>query len=123
MDNTVDTTTGTILFKADFPNRDKSLWPGQFVNVSLLLTFQKNAVIVPSQAVQTGQQGSYVFVVRPDMTVDVRAISPGRVVDGETVVEKGLQVGERVVTDGQLRLYPNAQVNVKTGESVPKPAS
>jgi membrane fusion protein, multidrug efflux system len=123
IDNTVDTTTGTILFKADFPNGDKSLWPGQFVNVSLLLAFQKDAVIVPSQAIQTGQQGSYVFVVRPDMTVEVRTISSGRIVDGETVVEKGLQVGEKVVTDGQLRLYPNARVDVKNGESAPKPAS
>ena len=123
IDNAVDTTTGTILLKAAFPNQDKALWPGQFVDVTLLLTFQKDAVVVPTQAIQTGQQGQYVFVVKPDLTVENRSVNTGRTVDGETVVEKGLQSGERVVTDGQLRLFPGARVEIKNAESAQGPVS
>ena len=110
INNTVDGSTGTILLKATFPNPDKALWPGQFVNVILRLATSRSAVVVPSQAVQRGQQGEYVFVVKADMTVESRAIQLGQGIDGETVVRKGLEAGERVVTDGQLRLFPGAKV-------------
>jgi membrane fusion protein, multidrug efflux system len=110
INNTVDGSTGTILLKATFSNPDKALWPGQFVNVTLRLATSRSAVVVPSQAVQRGQQGDYVFVVKADMTVESRAIQLGQGIDGETVVRKGLKAGERVVTDGQLRLFPGAKV-------------
>jgi len=116
MDNAVDTTTGTILLKATFTNQDKALWPGQFVNVALTLTEQRDAIVVPSQAVQTGQQGQYVFVVRPDLTVESRSVAVDRTVGQEAVVGKGLAPGERVVTDGQLRLVPGARVEIKNAE-------
>ncbi len=110
INNTVDGSTGTILLKATFPNPDKALWPGQFVNVTLKLVTGRSAVVVPSQAVQRGQQGEYVFVVTADMTVEARTVQLGQGIDGETVVRKGLEAGERVVTDGQLRLFPGAKV-------------
>jgi multidrug efflux system membrane fusion protein len=113
VDNAVNMTTGTIQLKALFPNAEKSLWPGQFINVVLTLTTQPDAIVVPSQAVQTGQQGSYLFVVKPDQTVESRPIVIGRQVNGETVIDQGLAPGERVVTDGQLRLAPGATVEVK----------
>jgi len=113
VDNAVDQATGTIQLKAIYPNKDNVLWPGQFVNVVLTLTTQPNAVVVPSQAIQTGQQGQYVFVVKSDLTVEPRPITDGRTLDGETVIENGLQAGEKVVTDGQLQLVPGAKVEVK----------
>jgi multidrug efflux system membrane fusion protein len=114
IDNAVDTSTGTIRLKGTFPNNDRKLWPGQFVNVVLTLTEELNVIVVPSQAIQTGQEGQYVFVVKPDSTVESRPVVAGRTVNGETVVQKGLQVDERVVTDGQLRLSPGARVEIKT---------
>ncbi|HVU06982.1 MAG TPA: efflux RND transporter periplasmic adaptor subunit [Verrucomicrobiae bacterium] len=114
IDNTVDTTTGTIQLRATFPNENSALWPGQFVQVSLTLSELTNAVVVPSQAVQTGQNGQYIYVVKPDQTVEERPVTAGITYQNETVVEKGLQVGETVVTDGQLRLSPGAKVVVKT---------
>ena len=114
MNNTVDSSTGTIQLKATFPNSDNRLWPGQFLNVLLTLTTEPNAAVVPSQAIQTGQQGAYVFVVKPDLTVEARPIAVGRALDGETVVQKGLTAGERVVTEGQVRLVPGAKVQIKT---------
>jgi len=116
IDNTVDKATGTIRLKGTFVNKERNLWPGQFVNVVLTLTTEPNAVVVPSQAIQTGQQGQYVFVVKPDLTVESRPVVVGRIVEDETVIEKGLEAGERVVTDGQLRLYPGARVEIKTSE-------
>ena len=113
VDNAVDQTTGTIRLKATFENRDRRLWPGQFVNVLLTLTTQTNAVVVPSQAVQTGQDGSYAFVVKADSTVEMRPLTPERTFDGETVIVRGLASGERVVTEGQLRLVPGAKVEEK----------
>ncbi len=113
VNNAVDSGTGTILLKGAFPNTEKRLWPGQFVNVVLVLTSLPNAVVVPSQAVQTGQQGQYAFVVKPDLTVDLRPVATGETIGGETVIEKGLQPGEKVVTDGQLLLRPGAKVEVK----------
>ncbi len=113
IDNAVDLTTGTIKLKGTFENRDRRLWPGEFVNVVLTLAEQPNTVIVPSAAVQTGQNGQYVFVVKSDQTVDMRSIEPGWIVDNMTVIQKGVQAGERVVTDGQVRLVPGAKIEVK----------
>jgi len=119
VDNAVDSGTGTIKLKGTFANKDGRLWPGQFVNVVLTLTTEPNAIVVPSQAVQAGQQGQYVFIVKPDLTVESRPVVVSRTVDGETVIQKGLSPDEQVVTDGQLRLYPGAQVEIKTSESPP----
>lgn len=113
VDNTVDNTTGTIRLKGVFSNPDRRLWPGQFVNVVLTLAEQTDAVVVPSNAVQTGQDGTFVFVIKPDSTVESRPVVVGRSLDGETVIEKGLNAGEKIVTDGQLRLVPGASVEVK----------
>jgi membrane fusion protein, multidrug efflux system len=114
VDNAVDMTTGTILLKATFPNENNVLWPGQFVNVTLTLSELTNAVVVPSQAVQTGQNGQFVYVAKSDQTVEERPVTIGIAYDGETVVEKGLKAGETVVTDGQLRLAPNVKVSAKS---------
>ncbi|HZL79922.1 MAG TPA: efflux RND transporter periplasmic adaptor subunit, partial [Candidatus Limnocylindrales bacterium] len=114
LDNAVDTTTGTILLKATFPNEDGALWPGQFVLVTLTLSELTNAVVVPSQAVQTGQNGQFLYVVKTDQTVEMRPVKTGITFNSETVVEKGLMAGETVVTDGQLRLAPGVKVNVKS---------
>ena len=117
VDNAVDTGTGTIKLKGTFTNKDRRLWPGQFVNVVLTLTQVPNATVVPFQAIQTGQQGQYVFVVKTDLTVETRSIVSGFTLNNETVVQKGLQPGEIVVTDGQLRLYPGAKVEINTSDS------
>lgn len=113
VDNSVDSTTGTIRLKGSFLNQERRLWPGQFVNVALKLSTQPGAIVVPSQAVQTGQSGFYAYVVKSDLSAELRPIVPGNQVGGETVIEKGLQPGESVVTDGHLRLYPGAKVEVK----------
>lgn len=115
INNMVDASTGTILLKGTFPNPDRRLWPGQFVNVTLRLSAEPNAVVVPAQAVQTGQTGHYVYVVKPGDTVELRPVVAGNTVGGETVIQKGVAVGETVVTDGQLRLFPGAKVEVKSG--------
>ena len=114
IDNTVDITTGTIRLKATFPNKENRLWPGQFVDVVTTLTTQPSAILVPSQAVQTGQKGQYVFVIKNDLTVESRPVIISRTIGGEAVAEKGLQPGEKVVTDGQLRLVPGAKVEIKS---------
>jgi multidrug efflux system membrane fusion protein len=113
VDNQVDEATGTIRLKAAFANRDGRLWPGQFVDVVLTLGEEEGALTVPSQAVQTGQGGLYLFVVRDDQTVESRPVTVGRVHDGDTVVTGGVAAGEVVVTDGQLRLVPGVRVTVK----------
>jgi multidrug efflux system membrane fusion protein len=113
--NAVDNASGTIQLKGTFPNEDRRLWPGQFVNVILTLAMKPNSVVVPTSAVQTGQSGRYVFVVRPDLSVESRPVVAGETTGGETVMEKGIQAGERVVTDGQLRLVPGARVEIKPG--------
>jgi len=126
LNNTVDTTTGSILLRATFQNAEKRLWPGQFVNVVLRLTSLPNAVVAPTQAVQAGQAGHYVFAVGPNLTVDSRPVVTGPVVGPETVIEKGLQPGDKVVTDGQLRLFPGAKVEIKASlesEEVGNPRS
>jgi multidrug efflux system membrane fusion protein len=113
VDNTVDPATGTIQLKATFPNMDAKLWPGQFVQISLQLDELTNVVTVPSQAVQTGQNGEFVFVVKPDKTVEVRPVKTSVTVKGETAILSGLKAGETVVTDGQLRLAPGKEVSFK----------
>jgi len=113
IDNAVDTATGTIRLKGSFLNSDRKLWPGEFVNVVLTLTTQKDAVLVPNSAVQTGQNSQFVFVVKQDSTVDVRPVVVSRTFGEETVIEKGLVPSEKVVTDGQLRLAPGARVEIK----------
>jgi multidrug efflux system membrane fusion protein len=113
VDNTIDPATGTIILKSTFPNGDRALWPGQFLNVSLTLTVEKNVTVVPSQSVQTSQTGQYVFVVKEDMTAEMRPVKVDRTVGGETVIAAGVKPGEKVVTDGQLRLVPGSRVEVK----------
>jgi multidrug efflux system membrane fusion protein len=110
VDNAVDTTTGTIKLKATVPNDDRRLWPGQFVNVVLTLDTQKNATVIPSEAVQAGQQGSFVYVVKANKTVEARLVTVGQTLDRHVVIDKGLAAGETVVTDGQLLLAPGAPV-------------
>jgi membrane fusion protein, multidrug efflux system len=116
VNNTVDQTTGTIQLKATFANTDNALWPGQFLDVSLVLT-SRTAIVVPSQAIQPGQQGSYVFVVKPDQTVESRPIVPGTRLGAETIIEQGLRAAERVVTDGQLRLVPGAKIEIRSSKA------
>jgi multidrug efflux system membrane fusion protein len=113
VDNTVDVATGTIKLKAIFANKGTRLWPGQFVDVVMILTTQPNAIVIPTQSIQTGQKGQYVYVIKDDLTVEDRQVTVGRTLNSETVIEKGLQAGEKVVTDGQLRLVPGAKVQIK----------
>ena len=122
IDNAVDTTTGMIQLRATFPNEDNTLWPGQFVQVALTLSDLTNAIVVPSQAVQTGQNGQFVYVVKleqtagekPDQIAEERPVTIGITYQGETVVQSGLKAGETVVTDGQLRLEPGVKVSIKS---------
>ena len=113
VDNAVDMTTGTIKLKGTFQNTARRLWPGQFVRVTLRLTTQSNALVVPNQAVQTGQNGSYVYVVKQDRSVESRDVVTGARVDMDTVIAKGLAPGETVVTEGQLRLVPGSHVTLR----------
>ena len=115
VNNTVDASTGTIHLLASFPNTDQRLWPGQFSNVLLRLNEEQNVLVIPSQAVQTGQQGDYVFVTKPDMTVAVRQVKVGQSVNNQTQVLQGLSDGETVVTDGQVRLVPGTKVYFSKG--------
>lgn len=113
VDNAVDQVSGTLLLKGEFPNPDGRLVPGQFVDVRLVLYVAPSAIVVPSLAVSTGQQGSYVYVVNPDSTVTPRPVQVERTVDELTIVSSGIKPGESVVTDGQLRLSPGAKVVIK----------
>lgn len=113
INNQVDTTTGTIVLKATFPNSDSRLWPGQFVTVRLILDVQLDVLTIPSQAVVTGQAGSFVYVVNADLSASTRPIAVGRAVGDDIVVDSGLVAGEQVVTDGQLRLTAGARVELK----------
>lgn len=122
IDNAVDQTTGTIKVKATFPNADRQLWPGQFVNVVVRLMTETEALVVPSLAVQTGPEGSYVYLVKPDQTVDMRPVTVARVVGAETVIKDGLAPGDSVVTDGHLRLIPGSRISIR-GADAAKPAS
>jgi membrane fusion protein, multidrug efflux system len=113
VDNTVDNTTGTIKLKGTFANTDHRLWPGQFSAVSLRLSEEENATVVPTQAVQTGQSGDFVFVIKPDLTAESRPVKVARTLGTESVIAKGIDPGETVVTDGQLRLIPGIKVQIK----------
>jgi len=116
IDNQVDAATGTISLKATFANDDERLWPGQFVNVIVTLGVQANVLAVPSTAIQVGQNGPHVFVIRPDSTVELRLVRVDRTVTNQTVIAGGLAAGERVVVDGQLRLTNGARVAVQRTE-------
>lgn len=125
IENTVDTATGTIKLKGTFANKEKKLWPGQYVNATLTLAELSNAVVLPSQALQTGQQGQYVFVVKQD-TVELRQVTAGPAFEGVTVIEKGVAAGEQVITDGQMRLVPGAKIEILAAgkpAAAPAPAS
>jgi multidrug efflux system membrane fusion protein len=112
IDNTVDTATGTIHLKGTFENRDGLLWPGQFVTAVLTLDTIQGATVVPSEAVQAGQQGQFVFVIKPDKTAEIRPVKVGAVFGKKSVIESGVAPGETVVTDGHLRLFPGAHVQL-----------
>jgi multidrug efflux system membrane fusion protein len=117
LDNAVDPTTGTIEIRGRFPNEDRRLWPGQFVNVTVTLGVEPDAIVVPTTAVQNGQQGTYVFVVKGDSTVELRPVKVSRAAGAETVVRSGLAAGETVVTEGQLRLVPGVRITARAGQA------
>jgi multidrug efflux system membrane fusion protein len=116
IDNAVDRTTGTIKLKGTFANPSRRLWPGQFVKAALKLFDHPDAIVVPSQAVQTGQNGQHVFVLKGDSAVDFRPVIVSRSLNGESVIVKGLRPGEEVVTEGQFLLGPESKVQVKSGK-------
>lgn len=112
-ENTVDPATGTVKLKATFENKNHVLWPGQFVRVTLKLGEHPNAILVPSQAVQSGQDGTFVYVVKPDQKVDIKQVVASQRLGDESVIDKGLGEGETVVTEGALRLVPGSRVTVR----------
>ena len=115
IDNSVDLTTGTIKLKATFDNGQHVLWPGQFVDVKLMLKSQPNSIVIPTAALQTSQNGTFVYIVNQDLTAQPQPVKVGWNVGDDTVIASGLQPGQRVVTDGQLRLTPGAKVDIKSG--------
>jgi membrane fusion protein, multidrug efflux system len=116
IDIAVDATTGTIKLKGTFPNEDRRLTPGQFVNVSVTLTTDSNATVVPTTAVQSGQQGTYVYVVKTDQTVELRPVTVTRTHEDESIIGTGVKSGETIVTDGHLRLIPGSRVSIKNAQ-------
>lgn len=120
VDNQIDQSTSTIRLKAEFPNQDERLWPGEFVHIHMLITTRKNAIIVPPVAVQRGPDGLYVWVIKPDNTVEQRPINAQTVDDKTAIVSKGLAVGERVVVDGQSRLDQGVHVNIRPASAAPR---
>jgi multidrug efflux system membrane fusion protein len=114
VDNAVNTATGTIILRAEFANPDEVLWPGEFVNVKLTLYEEHNALVVPADAVQTGPNGEYVFVVKPDKTAEMRPVKVERTEGGDAVITNGVSEGEQVVVNGQSRLVPGAHVRTET---------
>ena len=113
VDNAVDRTTGTIKLKAEFTNSERRLWPGQFINVALTLTTEADAVVIPSEAIQVGPEGQQVFVVKEDKRVELRPVSVGQTNEGESVITKGVAVGDQVVREGQFLLSPGSRVDIK----------
>ncbi len=118
-ENTVDATTGSIVLKATFPNTDRALWPGAFVDIVLHLDTEHGVVVVPSQAVSIGQRGTQAYVVKSDGTADLRTVKTGRTVNQETVIQEGVSDGEKVVRLGQAQLLPGAKVVEKPAEGAP----
>lgn len=124
VDNQIDPTTGTIRLKADFPNPELRLWPGQFVNARLLLATRRNGVVVAARAIQRGPEGAYVFVIQRDLTVAVRPVKVAQTQEGEALVEEGLSPGERVVLEGQYRLQAHSRVSVAApGNAASRPSA
>jgi multidrug efflux system membrane fusion protein len=121
IDNEVDTTTGTFKLKATFQNKDRRLWPGEFVDVALELSTQRNAIVVPTKAIQNGQQGDYVYVVTADNTAEARPVKTSGAYQNLTLISDGLRPGERVIVDGQLRVAPNAKVTIQTATAGAQP--
>ncbi len=119
IDNSVDKATGTIRLKGTFPNKELRLWPGQFVRAQIRLAERENAIVVPSQAVQSGMNGLYVFVVKDDMTVDMRTVTTSPGGDQTLVVDQGLAPGEKVVVDGQVMLVPGSLIEIKPQQTAP----
>jgi membrane fusion protein, multidrug efflux system len=115
IDNQIDTTTGTGKLKAVFANRDRALWPNQFVNIHLLLEVRKNNTVVPTAAIQRGPQGTYVFSVKPDKTADMRPVTVSFSEGNYAAISQGLNPGDTVVTDGQDKLQPGTHVEIRTG--------
>ncbi len=113
IDNAVDQTTGTVRVKGSFTNADHQLWPGEFVNVTVRLAVDEDAIVAPTAAIQTGQDGQYAFVVKSDQTVELRPVHVGRARGDETIVLDGLAAGDTVITDGHLRLVPGSRVSVR----------
>jgi multidrug efflux system membrane fusion protein len=122
IDNNVDASTGTIKLKGTFANHDRKLWPGEFVRVTLRLSTQMNALVVPNQAIQTGQNGQFVYVVKDDSSVESRPVVTGERVDQDLVVNKGLALGEKIVLEGQLRLAPGMKVRDSRAGQKKRPA-
>jgi multidrug efflux system membrane fusion protein len=120
VNNAVDPNTGTILLRAVFPNRQETLWPGQFANAVLTVGVQTNAIVIPSQAVQSGQQGDFVFVVNSDLTAQPRSVVVGSRAGEQTIIRQGLRPGESVVTSGQLRLAPGMKVQIQNSSTAPQ---
>jgi membrane fusion protein, multidrug efflux system len=118
-DNAVDATTGTIALRGIFANDDERLWPGQYVNVSVTLAVQEDALVVPQAAVQIGQDKPFVFIVRPDNTAEARKVEIVRTTDGKSIIASGVSAGDRVVVDGQLRLTNGARVDIRSAQSQP----
>jgi len=123
IDNRVDAATGTIALKATFPNEDRRLWPGEFVDVVMTLTVDPSATVVPTAAVQTGPNGRYVYVVKPDETVEARPVTVARETGAESVIAQGVTPGETVVLEGQLRLVPGARVEARAAGPPPTAAA
>ncbi len=121
IENSVDVATGSILMKATFPNEDASLWPGQFVNITLELGTTKGAVTIPSQSVLAGQNGEYVLVVKDDETVEFRDVKTGTSINGDTVINEGIKAGEKVVTDGQMKLSPGSKIRIAEAKEEEEP--
>jgi multidrug efflux system membrane fusion protein len=119
IDNAVDTRTGTIRLKASFKNADRRLWPGQFITTVITLASFDNATVVPAAAVQTGQKGTYVYIAKSDGIAELRPVKTGIAFEDVTIVHEGVKPGETVVIDGQMRLYPDAKLDVKNADGKP----
>jgi multidrug efflux system membrane fusion protein len=114
VDNNINTNSGTVKLKGTFENKVGHLWPGQYVDVVLTMSVDKDRIVVPSQAVQTSQDGSYVFIIRADDTIAIRPVTIERFAGKEAIIKSGINAGDTVVTDGHIRLYPEAKVKVQS---------